>query len=35
MVSKEFLSDIQILCFNCNMGKNNPINKHICPHKFK
>lgn len=34
--SKEhgYPKSLQILCYNCNQGKNNPINKYICPHKF-
>ena len=31
---KDFPEDIELLCYNCNCGKNNPINKNVCPHEF-
>lgn len=34
LLKNGFPTDIQILCFNCNQGKNNPVNKFICPHNF-
>lgn len=34
VAKNNFPKDLQLLCYNCNQGKNNPINKYICPHKF-
>lgn len=34
IISKNFPKDLQLLCYNCNQGKNNPINKFVCPHNF-
>lgn len=31
IIRNNFPKDLQILCWNCNMGKN--VNKGVCPHK--
>ncbi len=33
-VQKGFPDDLQLLCYNCNCGKNNRFRKGTCPHQF-
>jgi len=35
IIRKGFPDDLQLLCYNCNCAKMNPINKYVCPHKWE
>jgi hypothetical protein len=35
IIRRGFPDDLQLLCYNCNCGKMNPINKYVCPHKWE
>jgi len=34
IIDNNFPADYQVLCYNCNCGKEGSLNKGVCPHKY-